>query len=354
MSENGMNENGHLLEVKDLAVQFKTDEGIVRAVNGIAYELAAGGSLGIVGESGSGKSVSSLALLRLIPQPAGQITGGQVMFGDTDMTQVDPEEVMETRAGRVSLLQIPPNEMRGIRGGRISMIFQDPMSSLNPVLTVGRQIDEAQRLHMGVSKDEARAHTVELLDRVGIPSPAERANDYPHQLSGGMQQRAMIAMAISCQPQLLIADEPTTALDVTIQAQVIELISSLRQELGMAAILITHDLALVAGFCQEIVVMYGGYIVERAPARDVFYTPKHPYTIGLLESMPSISAARGDKLSAIPGAPPDMTNLPVGCPFAARCRFVKDKCIEEMPPVEMIDDSRSLRCWVDVDTGELR
>ena len=234
MSENGMSDNGHLLEVKGLAVQFKTDEGIVRAVNGIAYELAAGGSLGIVGESGSGKSVSSLALLRLIPQPAGQITGGEVMFGDTNVMDVDPEEIIETRAGRVSLLQIPPNEMRGIRGGRISMIFQDPMSSLNPVLTVGRQIDEAQRLHMGVSKDEARAHTVELLDRVGIPSPAERANDYPHQLSGGMQQRAMIAMAISCEPQLLIADEPTTALDVTIQAQVIELISSLRQELGMA------------------------------------------------------------------------------------------------------------------------
>ena len=252
------------------------------------------------------------------------------------------------------LLQIDPDEMRKIRGGKIAMIFQDPMSSLNPVLTVGRQIDEAQRLHMGVSKQEARAHTVELLDRVGIPSPAERADDYPHQLSGGMQQRAMIAMAISCEPQLLIADEPTTALDVTIQAQVIELISDLRKELGMAAILITHDLALVAGFCEEIVVMYGGFIVERAPARDVFYTPKHPYTMGLLESMPSISAARGDRLSAIPGAPPDMTNLPVGCPFAERCRYVKDKCIEEMPPVETIGDGRTIRCWVDVDTGELR
>ncbi len=331
-----MSENGRLLEVRDLAVEFKTDEGIVRAVNGIAYELSAGGSLGIVGESGSGKSVSSLALLRLIPRPAGQITGGEVMFDGEDLLQVDADE------------------MREIRGGRISMIFQDPMSSLNPVLTVGRQIDEAQRLHMGVSKQEARARTVELLDRVGIPSPAERADDYPHQLSGGMQQRAMIAMAISCEPQLLIADEPTTALDVTIQAQVIELISNLRSELGMAAILITHDLALVAGFCEEIVVMYGGYIVERAQARDVFYTPKHPYTIGLLESMPNIAAARGDRLSAIPGAPPDMTNLPVGCPFAPRCRFAKDKCIEEMPPIETIGDGRTIRCWVDVDTGELR
>ena len=331
-----MSTNGNLLEVRDLAVQFKTDEGIVRAVNGIAYELAAGASLGIVGESGSGKSVSSLAVLRLIPRPAGEISGGEVVFDGEDLLQVDPDD------------------MREIRGGKISMIFQDPMSSLNPVLTVGRQIDEAQRLHMGVSKQEARARTVELLDRVGIPSPAERADDYPHQLSGGMQQRAMIAMAISCEPQLLIADEPTTALDVTIQAQVIELISDLRKELGMAAILITHDLALVAGFCEEIVVMYGGYIVERASARDVFYTPKHPYTIGLLESMPNIAAARGDRLSAIPGAPPDMTNLPVGCPFAPRCRFAKDKCIEEMPPIETIGDGRTIRCWVDVDTGELR
>ena len=209
-----MSENGRLLEVRDLAVEFKTDEGIVRAVNGIAYELSAGGSLGIVGESGSGKSVSSLAVLRLIPRPAGQISGGEVIFDGEDLLQIDADE------------------MREIRGGRISMIFQDPMSSLNPVLTVGRQIDEAQRLHLGVSKKEARARTVELLDRVGIPSPAERADDYPHQLSGGMQQRAMIAMAISCEPQLLIADEPTTALDVTIQAQVIELISNLRQRIG--------------------------------------------------------------------------------------------------------------------------
>ena len=331
-----MSGNGTLLEVSDLAVQFKTDEGIVRAVNRIAYELNAGGSLGIVGESGSGKSVSSLALLRLIPRPAGQITSGKVVFDGKDLLQVDADE------------------MRQIRGGRISMIFQDPMSSLNPVLTVGRQIDEAQQLHLGFGKKQARDRTVELLDRVGIPSPAERANDYPHQLSGGMQQRAMIAMAISCEPQLLIADEPTTALDVTIQAQVIELISDLRSEFGMAAILITHDLALVAGFCEEIVVMYGGFIVERATVRNIFNDPRHPYTIGLLESMPSIEAARGDRLSAIPGSPPDMTNLPVGCPFAPRCRYAKDKCIGEMPPVEMLDDGRLIRCWVDVDTGELR
>jgi oligopeptide transport system ATP-binding protein len=328
--------NGPLLEVRDLAVQFKTDEGIVRAVNRIAYELNAGASLGIVGESGSGKSVSSLAVLRLIPRPAGQITSGEVRFDGQD------------------LLQIGADDMRQIRGGRISMIFQDPMNSLNPVLTVGHQIDEAQRLHLGFGKQQARDRTVELLDRVGIPSAAERANDYPHQLSGGMQQRAMIAMAISCEPQLLIADEPTTALDVTIQAQVIELISDLRREFGMAAILITHDLALVAGFCEEIVVMYAGFIVERAPARDVFNDPKHPYTIGLLESMPSISAARGDRLSAIPGSPPDMTNLPAGCPFAPRCRYSKEKCIDEMPPIEMLDENRSIRCWVDVDTGELR
>ena len=331
-----MNSNGTILAVRDLAVQFQTDEGIVRAVNGIRYEVGTGGSLGIVGESGSGKSVSSLAVLRLIQRPAGQITGGEVIFDGQD------------------LLKISVEEMRRIRGGKIAMVFQDPMSSLNPVLTIGHQIDEAQLLHRGVSKTEARDRTVELLDRVGIPSAGDRANDYPHQLSGGMQQRAMIAMAISCEPRLLIADEPTTALDVTIQAQVIELIADLRAELGMAAILITHDLALVAGFCDEIVVMYAGFIVERGMARDLFYSPKHPYTMGLLESMPSIATARGDRLTAIPGSPPDMTNLGSGCPFAPRCRYAKDKCSQEMPPTVMLDESRSIRCWVDVGTGELR
>ena len=325
-----------LLEVKNLATEFSTQDGVVRAVDGISYDLNEGEIIGIVGESGCGKTVSALSVMRLIASPPGKIVGGEVIFDGKD------------------LLKLSGAQMRRVRGNRISMIFQEPMTSLNPVLTIGRQLTETLQLHLRMNKTDSHQRARELLDMVGIPDAERLLNDYPHQLSGGMSQRVMIAMAISCNPRLILADEPTTALDVTIQAQVIELISDLRKELGMAAILITHDLALVAGFCEEIVVMYGGFIVERAPARDVFYTPKHPYTMGLLESMPSISAARGDRLSAIPGAPPDMTNLPVGCPFAERCRYVKDKCIEEMPPVEMIGDGRTIRCWVDVDTGELR
>ncbi len=331
-----MSNGATLLEVRDLEVQFKTDEGIVRAVNGVSYDLDQGRTLGIVGESGCGKSVSALSLLRLVPQPVGRIVNGEVQFRGRD------------------LLQVSTAEMRQIRGEQIAMIFQDPMSSLNPVLTIGRQIDEAQQLHLGSSKGEARRHTVELLDHVGIPSPEDRVNDYPHQFSGGMQQRAMIAMAISCEPKLLIADEPTTALDVTIQAQVIELLGRLREELGMAVILITHDLALVAGFCEEIIVMYAGYIVERASASELFNSPKHPYTVSLLESIPSMTTERGTKLTAIPGAPPDMVHLPTGCPFAPRCTYVQDKCREELPPLDPLSYGHTLRCWVDVDSGKLR
>ncbi len=331
-----MNNGATLLKVRDLEVQFSTDEGIVRAVNGISYDLEQGRTLGIVGESGCGKSVSALSLLRLVPQPVGRIVNGEVQFQGRD------------------LMGVSTAELRQIRGEQIAMIFQDPMSSLNPVLTIGRQIDEAQQLHFGLSKKEARGRTIELLDHVGIPSPQDRVNDYPHQFSGGMQQRAMIAMAISCKPKLLIADEPTTALDVTIQAQVIELLGRLREEFGMAVILITHDLALVAGFCENIIVMYAGYIVEHAPANELFKAPKHPYTASLLQSIPSMETERGNKLAAIPGAPPDMVHLPKGCPFAPRCTYAQDKCREQLPQLDPLADGHTLRCCVDVDTGQLR
>ena len=325
-----------LFEVRDLEVRFDTDEGVVRAVNGISYVLEGGGSLGIVGESGCGKSVSSLAVMGLLPQPAGRVVGGEVWFQGRD------------------LLKLEGRAMRRVRGNHIAMIFQDPMSSLNPVLTVGRQIDEALRLHLGMNGKAAHARTVELLNMVGIPSATQRVSDYPHQFSGGMRQRAMIAMAVSCQPELLIADEPSTALDVTIQAQVIELIVRLRRELGMAVILITHDLALVAGFCDRIVVMYAGYIVEHATARELFYNPRHPYTLALLGSIPSLTGKRAERLTTIAGAPPDMLALPAGCPFAPRCRFVRDTCRTAVPPLADVADGHAIRCLIDVETGELR
>ena len=240
--------------------------------------------------------------------------------------------------------------MRKIRGGDISMIFQDPMNSLNPVLTIGFQIEESLRLHLGLNKKEATARSVELLDQVGIPAPEDRIKDFPHQLSGGMQQRVMIAMAISCQPQLLFADEPSTALDVTIEAQVIELLSNLRRDLDMAVVLITHDLAVVAGFCDEVIVMYAGYIVEQSSVRDIFHNPRHPYTIGLLGSMPGAEANQDDRLSTIPGAPPDMTALPAGCPFAPRCRFGQDKCKTDLPELDDLEPGHAIRAFVYVDT----
>ena len=324
-----------LLAVNGLEVQFDTDEGIVQAVNGISYSLQPGGSLGIVGESGCGKSVSSLAVMRLVPQPVGKIVAGDIRFQGQD------------------LQSLSQSEMRNIRGGEISMIFQDPMNSLNPLLTVGYQIQESLHLHLGLNKKERRERTIELLNMVGIPSPEDRINDYPHQLSGGMQQRVMIAMAISCQPKLLFADEPSTALDVTIEAQVIELLGRLRRDLGMAVVLITHDLAVVAGFCDEVIVMYAGYVVEHTTVREIFHNPRHPYTIGLLSSMPG-ETDDSDRLTAIPGSPPDMTALPPGCPFVARCRFAHDKCRAQLPDLETLEDGHAIRCFVDVDTGELR
>ena len=325
-----------LLQIRDLAVEFSTDDGIVKAVNGVSYEVPAGHAIGIVGESGSGKSVSQLAVMRLIARPAGRITRGEVIF--------DGE----------NLLEASESGMRRIRGNRISMIFQDPMNSLNPVYTVGRQIEESLRLHQGSSKDEAHARAIELLDLVGIPSPEDRVKDYPHQLSGGMQQRAMIAMAIACNPELLIADEPSTALDVTIQAQVIELLGELREKLNMSVILITHDLALVAGFCDEVAVMYAGYIVEQGPAREIFYNPQHPYTLGLLGSVPDLKSSRDEKLEAIPGVPPDMLALPPGCPYAERCSFARDECLTVVPELQEVGTAHTIRCIIDVKSGALR
>lgn len=325
-----------LLSVRDLEVQFRTDEGIVRAVNGISYDVRPGASIGIVGESGCGKSVSSLAIMRLIPAPVGRIVNGEVLF-----------------QGR-NLLELSQPDMRAMRGKQIAMIFQDPMSSMNPVLTIGRQIDEAQIIHLGVGASEARRRTVELLGHVGISSPADRVNDYPHQLSGGMLQRAMIAMAISCQPKLLIADEPTTALDVTIQAQVLELLGRLRRELNLTVILITHDLAVVSEFCDDVNVMYAGYVVERAPVREIFRNPRHPYSLGLIGSIPTLIGSRPRRLIAIPGSPPNMAHLPVGCPYATRCPFVMDQCRTALPPLEAVAPGHEIRCLADVTTGKPR
>jgi oligopeptide transport system ATP-binding protein len=319
-----------LLEVKGLKTRFFTEDGVVHAVNGISYELGEGGTLGIVGESGCGKSVSVLSVMRLIPEPPGKIVGGEVLFEGRDLLKMDAEDV------------------RKVRGNRIAMVFQDPMTSLNPVLTIGRQIDEALELHMGMGKNQARKRTIELLEMVGIPEAAERADDYPHQFSGGMRQRVMIAMALSCNPRVLIADEPTTALDVTIQAQIIELVKRLRDDIGMAIIWITHDLGIVAGLAEKVIVMYAGYIVERASVKDVYGDPRHPYTIGLLGSLPRLDETRKRRLFSMRGLPPDLIDLQSGCPFAPRCDYVIDRCWEETPPLEPINLGHEIACWVDV------
>jgi oligopeptide transport system ATP-binding protein len=322
-----------LLEVKGLKTRFFTEDGVVHAVNGISYGLEEGASLGIVGESGCGKSVGVLSVMRLIPEPPGKIVGGEVLFEGRDMLKMDPEDV------------------RAIRGNRIAMVFQDPMTSLNPVLTVGRQIDEALELHMGMDKHQARERTVELLEMVGIPEAADRADDYPHQFSGGMRQRVMIAMGLSCNPRVLIADEPTTALDVTIQAQIIELVKRLKDDIGMAIIWITHDLGIVAGLAEKVIVMYAGYIVERASVKDVYGDPRHPYTIGLLGSLPRLDEIR-ERLFSMRGLPPDLIDLKPGCPFAPRCDYVIDRCWEETPFLEPVAIGHEIACWVDVKSAQ--
>jgi len=319
-----------LLEVKGLKTRFFTEDGVVHAVNGITYELNEGGTLGIVGESGCGKSVSVLSVMRLIPEPPGKIVGGEVLFEGRDLLKMDAEDV------------------RKVRGNRIAMVFQDPMTSLNPVLTIGRQIDEALELHMSMDKRQARQRTIELLEMVGIPEAGDRADDYPHQFSGGMRQRVMIAMALSCNPRVLIADEPTTALDVTIQAQIIDLVKRLRDDIGMAIIWITHDLGIIAGLAERVIVMYAGYIVERASVKDVYGDPRHPYTIGLLGSLPRLDETRKRRLFSMRGLPPDLIDLQPGCPFAPRCDYVIDRCREEMPPLEPVSLGHEIACWVDV------
>ncbi|MGC8880064.1 MAG: ABC transporter ATP-binding protein [Anaerolineae bacterium] len=325
-----------LLEVKDLRTHFFTQDGVVHAVNGISYYLNEGETLGIVGESGCGKSVGVLSLMRLIPMPPGKIVSGQVLFQGRDLMRISDEE------------------MRSVRGNKIAMIFQDPMTSLNPVLTIGRQVSEALELHMGMSKREARRRTIELLEMVGIPMAAARVDDYPHQFSGGMRQRVMIAMALSCNPQLLIADEPTTALDVTIQAQIVDLVKKLRDEIGMAIIWITHDLGVVAGLANRVAVMYAGYIVEEAPVKDLYKDPRHPYTIGLLGSLPRLDEARRRRLTSIEGLPPDLIELPKGCPFYDRCSYHIDHCLAENPQLEPVAPNHKAACWVDVTTGRPR
>ena len=325
-----------LLEVKDLTTRFKITGGYVHAVNGITYQLKEGDSLGVVGESGCGKSVSMLSLMRLIPQPPGEIPAGEVWYGGRD------------------LLKLPMEKMRSVRGKEIAMIFQDPMTSLNPVMTIGRQITEMLELHMAMNRQQARDRAAQLLTMVGIPRAADRLEDYPHQFSGGMRQRVMIAMALSCAPQILIADEPTTALDVTIQAQIVDLVKRLRDELGMTIIWITHDLGVVARLVQSVIVMYAGYIIERAPVKELYAHPSHPYTLGLLGSLPRLDDMERQRLVSIEGAPPDLVDLPKGCPFTARCPFVIERCRHENPPLLQVGPAHEAACWVDVTTGRPR
>jgi len=317
-----------LIKLKELKTRFHTEDGTVNAVNGISYSMDAGEVLGVVGESGCGKSVHALSIMRLIQIPPGEIESGEVWFNGRD------------------LLQLSDAEIRQVRGRDIAMVFQDPMTSLNPVYTVGFQIVEALQLHKGMDKPKARDRAAELLDLVGIPEARQRLDNYPHQFSGGMRQRAMIAMALSCEPKLLIADEPTTALDVTIQAQIIDLVTRLKEEFGMAVMWITHDLGIVAEIAHKINVMYAGYIVERGAVHDIYKRTRHPYTIGLLGSLPRLDEAPGTQLVSIPGLPPDLISLPKGCPFAARCTYRVEQCMEEMPRLEVADGiEHTVACW---------
>jgi oligopeptide transport system ATP-binding protein len=324
-----------LLEVHDLRTQFFTPEGVVKAVDGVSFELNAGETLGIVGESGCGKSVTALSVMRLLQRP-GKIVGGKVMFMGRDLTKVSE------------------GEMREVRGEEIAMIFQDPMTSLNPVFRTGWQVAEPVRLHRNMDKARAMGVAVEMLGKVGIPSPASRARDYPHQFSGGMRQRAMIAMGLTTQPKVLIADEPTTALDVTIQAQILQLLRDVNREFGTATILITHNLGVVAGMCERVMVMYAGRIVESGPTEDVFAHPKHPYTWSLLRSIPRLDADAHEPLKPIEGLPPDLTSLPTGCAFHPRCPFKVERCLRDTPELNRVGDTQLAACWVTQSGTELR
>ncbi|MCA9868132.1 MAG: ABC transporter ATP-binding protein [Anaerolineae bacterium] len=316
-----------LLEVSNLTTRFYTEDGIVHAVNGISFELDEGESMAIVGESGSGKSVSMKSMMGIIPSPPGRVEDGQVMFNGRD------------------LLKLSAEELRRVRGREMAMIFQDPMTSLNPVLTVGAQMTEALLLHLGMKQEQADERAAELLALVGVANPADRLKDYPHQFSGGQRQRIGIAMALSCNPSLLIADEPTTALDVTIQAQIVDLVLRLKQQLGMAIIWITHDLGVIAGMVDRIIVMYAGFIVENSPVRALYKETAHPYTVGLLESLPKIDAKRKERLIPIKGLPPDLLKEPMRCPFAPRCPYNVERCWEENPPLRAIAPDHYSACW---------
>ena len=313
-----------LLSVQDLRTYFDSEDGTVKAVDGVSFELEKGKTLGIVGESGSGKSVTNLSILRLIPTPPGEIVSGKILFDGKD------------------LLSLSDEELRKIRGKRIAMVFQDPMSSLNPFMRISKQLMEVTQLHLGHSKEQAYTHAVKMLELVGIPDARSRADNYPHEFSGGMRQRVMIAMALSCQPELLIADEPTTALDVTIQAQILDLIKKLRKDTGTSVILITHDLGVVAGMTDEIIVMYAGKIFEKAPTAELFARPGNPYTKGLLRSVPDPTT--DGALYQIPGLPPDAAHLPPGCPFAPRCEMAKDICRSEFPPFVQLTPTHQSLC----------
>ena len=322
-----MKQSDIILEVRDLCVEFQTVEGRVQAVDHLSYTLHKGAKLGIVGESGSGKSVSSLAMMQLIPNPPGRVTGGEILYKGKD------------------LVKLSEKEMQKLRGNEISMIFQEPMTSLNPIIQCGKQIAESLRLHRGMNKKEAAEEAVRMMKAVGIANPEVRAHEYPHQMSGGMRQRVMIAMALACQPQILIADEPTTALDVTIQAQILDLIRDLNREMNAAVLFITHDLGVVSELCDTVIVMYTGHIVEQAPVRELFRDPKHPYTVGLLNAIPAITKER-KPLKTIEGVVPNPTERIEGCSFWPRCPHASERCRKEAPPVTRPGEDRLVRCWL--------
>jgi len=323
-----------VLQVVDLRTSFFTSDGEVKAVNGISFVIHQGEALGIVGESGCGKSVTALSIMRLVPDPPGKIIGGQILFDGRD------------------LLKLTAQEIRRVRGRDVGIVFQDPMTSLNPVLTVRRQISESLELHLGMTSQQAKQRSIDLLKTVGIPSPSERIDDYPHQFSGGMRQRVMIAIALACSPRLIIADEPTTALDVTIQAQIVDLVKKLRKELGTAVMWITHDLGIVAHLCDRVMVMYAGHIVESAPVRGLYAKPSHPYTLGLLHSIPRIDGKRHAKLVPIDGMPPDLIDPPQGCSFMPRCTFARETCENQPPELRQVGPDHFVACWVDVGAGQ--
>jgi oligopeptide transport system ATP-binding protein len=316
-----------LLDVRNLKTQFFTQDGVVKAVDDVSFYVMPGETLGIVGESGCGKSITAMSIMRLIPSPPGRIVNGQIIFEGEDILTMSDEEI------------------RSVRGNKIAMIFQDPMTSLNPVLSINRQISETLELHLGMSKAQSRQRAIELLKMVGIPNAEQRVDQYPHQFSGGMRQRVMIAMALSCNPKLLIADEPTTALDVTIQAQILDLMRNLQAEHNTALIMITHDLGVVAGMTDRVNVMYAGHVVETAPTDELFANPRHPYTVGLLNSIPRLDATRKEKLDPIRGLPPDLIDLPDMCPFLPRCDYAREKCEQQNPPLLQVNEVHKSACW---------